>query len=380
MGDYVPEAGSRGILGLNKGEDSIQAWKRELKEKERAAQGIDADSPDEECLGGLEDDVAHMKLVEEEAKKNLFGQPEDDGLDEIQRFKKLMQESERQRREEAERDALERAGKSDFKQASEQNQPINGIADASVVSSSLGPPGLIRPQAGSDTAPTPPVPEAPVPDINGRIGGISLGSSTWPVSAATTPSTTAATLSTPGWTQSGGSGTDSASNPRLSPVQARRFTQDGSTTDGAVVGTRSTSRFANFFGDKHKEPSAPHFSNNVPAAAPAHSPFMQGGNDSQLLETLLARLTESQVNPHPLLIKIRSNYLHANPTAGTTASNPGSGIRSKELRYAASAAVRSYSSEHHEYATRSTSSHPTPTRSVIYPPAAAAATPIEFEC
>ncbi|CCO26966.1 hypothetical protein BN14_00999 [Rhizoctonia solani AG-1 IB] len=324
MGDYVPEAGSRGILGLNKGEDSIQAWKRELKEKERAAQGIDADSPDEECLGGLEDDVAHMKLVEEEAKKNLFGQPEDDGLDEIQRFKKLMQESERQRREEAERDALERAGKSDFKQASEQNQPINGIADASVVSSSLGPPGLIRPQAGSDTAPTPPVPEAPVPDINGRIGGISLGSSTWPVSAATTPSTTAATLSTPGWTQSGGSGTDSASNPRLSPVQARRFTQDGSTTDGAVVGTRSTSRFANFFGDKHKEPSAPHFSNNVPAAAPAHSPFMQGGNDSQLLETLLARLTESQVQPPQTQDRVfaqRNSGMPPQPQYGATPQN-----------------------------------------------------------
>ncbi|CAE6399775.1 unnamed protein product [Rhizoctonia solani] len=295
MGDYVPDAGSRGILGSTKGEDGIQAWKRELKEKERAAQGIEADSPDEESLGGLDDDVAHMKLVEDHAKRNALGQPEDDGLDEIQRFKKLMQESERQRREEAERKALELAGKFESKQTIEQNQPINGMGDVSVVLPSLGPPGLAKPQTETDPVSTPPVPEAP--DTSGRVGGISLGSSNWPVSTATTPSTTAATLSTPGWSQSGGSGADSTSNPRLSPIQARRFTQDGNTADGAVVGTRSTSRFANFFGDKHREPSGPQFSNNAPTAAPTHPPFMQGGNDSQLLETLLARLTESQGQP-----------------------------------------------------------------------------------
>ncbi|GAB1519014.1 hypothetical protein RhiTH_002079 [Rhizoctonia solani] len=292
MGDYVPEAGSRGILGLAKGEDDIQAWKREQKEKDRTAQGIEADSPDDEGLGGLDDAVAHMKLIEEKAKKTAFGQSEDDGLDEIQRFKKLMQESERQRREEAERKALELAGKSEPKATAEQTQPTNGVADAPVTVPPPGPPGLTKSVTDIDLASTPPVPD--VSDTNGRIGGISLGSSNWPISAATTPSTTAATLSTPGWTQSGGSSTDSASNSRLSPIQARRFTQDGTPADGAVVGTRSTSRFANFFGDKHREPSAPQFNSNVPVPAPPHPQFMQGGNDSQLLETLLARLTESQ--------------------------------------------------------------------------------------
>ncbi|KAG8715987.1 hypothetical protein FRC11_011680 [Ceratobasidium sp. 423] len=295
MGDYVPEAGSRGILGSTRGEDSIQAWKRELKEKERAAQGIEADSLDDEGLEGLDDDVARMKLMEEQAKQNVPSQPEDDGLDEIQRFKKMMQESERQRREDAERKALELAGKSEPKPATEQSQPTNDTADTSTAPlPSSGPPGLTKSTTEVDSVSTPPVPE--VPDTNGRIGGISLGSSNWPVSTSTTPSTTAATLSTPAWTQPGSSTTDSASNPRLSPVQARRFTQDGTPTDGAAVGTRSTSRFANFFGDKHREPSAPQFSNTTPPA-PSHPPFMQGGNEPQLLETLLARLAESQGRP-----------------------------------------------------------------------------------
>ncbi|KAH7344903.1 hypothetical protein B0J17DRAFT_20151 [Rhizoctonia solani] len=295
MGDYVPEAGSHGILGSSRGEDGIQAWKRELKEKERAAQGIEADSPDDEELGGLDDDVARMKLVEEHAKHNAPTQSEDDGLDEIQRFKKLMQESERQRREDAERKALELAGKSEQNQAAEQNQPASGTADTSTTAlPSSGPPGLIKPATEVGLVSTPPVPETS--DTNGRIGGISLGSSNWPVSAATTPSTTAATLSTTTWNQSGASSVDSASNPRLSPVQARRFPQDGTPTDGAAVGTRSTSRFANFFGDKHREPSAPQFSNNTPPAS-SHPPFMQGGNEPQLLDTLLARLAESQVRP-----------------------------------------------------------------------------------
>lgn len=294
MGDYIPEAGSRGILGSARGEDSIQAWKRELKEKERAAQGIEVDSPEDEGLGGLDADVARMKFVEEQAKQNAPGQPEDDGLDEIQRFKKIMQESERHRREEAERKALELAGKSEPKEATDQNQVTNDAVDTLAIPlPSSGPPGLTK-STEIESVSTPPVPETP--DTNGRVGGISLGSSNWPTSAATTPSTTAATLSTPVWTQSGGSGSDSASNPRLSPVQARRFTQDATPTDGAAVGTRSTSRFANFFGDKHREPSAPQFSNNAPPV-PSHPAFMQGGNEPQLLDTLLARLAESQVRP-----------------------------------------------------------------------------------
>ncbi|KAJ1311343.1 hypothetical protein OPQ81_009836 [Rhizoctonia solani] len=295
MGDYVPEAGSHGILGSTRGEDSIQAWKRELKEKERAAQGIEASSPEDEGLGDLDDDVARMKLVEEQAKQSASSQPEDDGLDEIQRFKKMMQESERQRREEAERKALQLAGKSESKQLAEQNQPTNGTTDTLTASlPSSGPPGLTKSTVEIDSVSTPPVPGTP--DTNGRVGGISLGSSNWPVSTATTPSTTAATLSTSAWTQSGGSSTDSASNHRLSPIQARRFTQDGTPSDGAAVGTRSTSRFANFFGDKHREPSAPQFSNNA-APVPSHPPFVQGGNEPQLLDTLLARLAESQARP-----------------------------------------------------------------------------------
>ncbi|CAE7212758.1 unnamed protein product [Rhizoctonia solani] len=294
MGDYVPEVGSRAILGSTK-EDGIQAWKRELKEKERAAQGIEVDSLEDEGLGGLDDDVAHMKLVEEQAKQNTFAQQEDDGLDEIQRFKKLMQESERQRREDAERKALELAGKAESKQTTEQNQPANDTADMLATTLlSPGPPGLTKPATEIDSVSTPPVPETL--DTNGRVGGISLGTSNWPVSTNTTPSTTAAALSTSTWNQPGGSSTDSASNPRLSPVQARRFTQDGAPTDGAAVGTRSTSRFANFFGDKHREPSAPQFSNITPPA-PSHPPFMQGGSEPQLLDTLLARLAESQVRP-----------------------------------------------------------------------------------
>ncbi|CAE6521192.1 unnamed protein product [Rhizoctonia solani] len=295
MGDYVPEAGSRGFLGSARGEDSIQAWKRELKEKERAAQGIEADSLDDEGLGGLDDDVTRMKLVEDQAKQNASNQPEDDGLDEIQRFKKIMQESERQRREEAERKALELAGKSEPKHATEQNHPTNDMADTSTVPlSSSGPPGLAKSTTEVDSVSTPPVPETV--DTNGRIGGISLGSSNWPISTSTTPSTTAATLPTHAWTQPGSNTTDPTSNPRLSPVQARRFTQDGTPTDGAAVGTRSTSRFANFFGDKQREPSAPQFSNTTPPV-PSHPPFMQGGNEPQLLETLLARLAESQTRP-----------------------------------------------------------------------------------
>ncbi|KEP50475.1 hypothetical protein V565_079260 [Rhizoctonia solani 123E] len=294
MGDYVPDVGSHGILGSTKGEDSIQAWKRELKEKERAAQGIEADSLEDDGLGGLDEDVTRMKLVEEQAKQNTFGQQEDDGLDEIQRFKKLMQESERQRREDAERKALELAGKADSKQTTDQNQPISDPADTSTTLSSSGPPGLIKHTTEIDSVPTPPVPETL--ETNGRVGGVSLGSSNWPISTTTTPLTTAAALSTTTWNQPGGASADPTPNPRLSPVQARRFTQDGAPADGAAVGTRSTSRFANFFGDKHREPSAPQFSSNAPPA-PSHPPFMQGGNEPQLLDTLLARLAESQVRP-----------------------------------------------------------------------------------
>ncbi|CUA76804.1 Zinc finger CCCH domain-containing protein 13 [Homo sapiens] [Rhizoctonia solani] len=295
MGDYVPEVGSRGILGSTRGEDDIQAWKRELKEKERAAQGIEADSLEDEGLGGLDDDVARMKLVEEQAKHHTLGQQEDDGLDEIQRFKKMMQESERQRREDAERKALELAGKAEPKQTTDQNQPIHDLVDTPATAlPSPGPPGLAKPATEIESVPTPPVPETL--ETNGRVGGVSLGASNWPVSTTTTPSTSAATLSTPTWNQPGGPSTDSSSNPRLSPVQARRFTQDGAPADGAAVGTRSTSRFANFFGDKHREPSAPQFSNNTPPA-PSHPPFMQGGNEPQLLDTLLARLAESQARP-----------------------------------------------------------------------------------
>ncbi|KDN50073.1 hypothetical protein RSAG8_01409, partial [Rhizoctonia solani AG-8 WAC10335] len=231
MGDYVPEAGSLGILGSTRGEDGIQAWKRELKEKERASQGVEAPL-DDEGLGGLDDDVFRMKVVEDQAKQNASGQSEDDGLDEIQRFKKLMQESERQRREDAERKALELAGKAELKHTMEQDQTSSGTAEATTILPSSGPPGLTKSTNEIDSVPTPPAPETP--DTNGRVGGVSLGSSNWPVSAATTPSTTAATLSTPTWNQSGGSSADPVPNPRLSPVQARRFTQDGTPTDGAA--------------------------------------------------------------------------------------------------------------------------------------------------
>lgn len=295
MGDYVPEAGSRGILGSIGGEDSIQAWKRELKEKERAAQGEEPDTLEDDGLGGLDDDIARMKLVEERAKQGVLNGPaEDDGLDEIQKFKKMMQESDRQRREEAERLALELAGKADSKPVTEQTQASNGIADTPAPpSSSTGPPGLAKPVAEVDTAPALPAPE-PTHSANGRIGGISLGSPNWPLSTSTTPLSSNATAPPPGWTQPGGSNADSSSNPRLSPVQARRFTQDGAPADGAAVGTRSTSRFANFFGDKQREPPAPQF-NNSAAPNPPHPSFPPASNEPQLLETLLARLAESQV-------------------------------------------------------------------------------------
>jgi hypothetical protein len=296
MGDYVPETGGRGILGSGGAEDGIQAWKRELKEKERGVQGGDAEALEDESLGGLEDDITRMKLVEEKANH----QAEDDGLDEIQRFKKLMQESDRQRREEAERTARELAGKLDVPDA-EQSRAIDSAADTIVPPSTLpGPPGLSKSAAESLSAPTPPPASDSTAPSNGRIGGISLASPSWPMSSSVTPSTTTASLSSPGWTQSGSSLPDSSpTNPRLSPIQPRRFPQDGSIAqmggqDGSQVGTRSTSRFANFFGDKQREPTGPppRFSDN---STPPHSSFLQSSNEPQLLDSLLARLAESQV-------------------------------------------------------------------------------------
>ncbi|KAG9101318.1 hypothetical protein FRC06_003194 [Ceratobasidium sp. 370] len=300
MGDYVPETGGKGILGSGGAEDSIQAWKRELKEKERAAQGGgDADALEDEDLGGLGDEITRMKLVEEKAKQEKPNPPaEDDGLDEIQRFKKMMQESDRKRREEAERNARELAGKYDIPLDAEQT------VDAQTPATLPVPPGLAKSTAESSSAPTPPPPpESSVP-TDGRIGGVSLLSPSWPISSAITPSATTTTLSSPGWTQSSGSLPDaSPTNPRLSPIQPRRFPQDGGVSqiggqDGSQVGTRSTSRFANFFGDKQREPTgaAPRFNDNPAPNAP-HPPFLQGSNEPQLLDTLLARLAESQMRP-----------------------------------------------------------------------------------
>lgn len=303
MGDYVPEAGSRGLLGFAGGEDGIQAWKRELKEKERAAQGLELEALEDDGLGGLDDEITHMKLAEEKAKQNLFGNTaEDDGLDEIQRFKKMMQESDRKRREEAERVARELAGKADPVPGTEETQTSNGTANAPTPTLE-GPPGLSKSAADTEFAPTPPIPEA-ASAANGRIGGISLGASNWPASSSTTPSTTPATLSS-GWMQSGASNTDSSSNSRLSPVQSRRFTQDGVPPDGAAVGTRSTSRFANFFGDKQREPSAPQFNSNSPVNPP-HPSVAPTGNEPQLLDNLLARLAESQIRPQPNQVQDRA--------------------------------------------------------------------------
>ncbi|KAG8742985.1 hypothetical protein FRC10_000555 [Ceratobasidium sp. 414] len=303
MGDYIPETGGQGILGSGGAEDSIQAWKRELKEKERGAQGGgDMDVLEDEDLGGLGDEVTHMKLVEDKAKQDRSNPPpEDDGLDEIQRFKKMMQESDRKRREEAERNARELAGKYDTPLDAEQT------TDAQTAATLPVPPGLTKSTAASSSAPTPPpAPEPSVP-TDGRVGGVSLISPSWPVSSAITPSATTAALSPPGWTQSNSSLPDaSPTNPRLSPVQPRRFPQDGSASqvggqDGSQVGTRSTSRFANFFGDKQREPTgpSPRFNDN-PAPNASHPPFLQGSNEPQLLDTLLARLAESQVYGPPM--------------------------------------------------------------------------------
>ncbi|KAG8750368.1 hypothetical protein FRC12_012905, partial [Ceratobasidium sp. 428] len=291
MGDYVPELGGKGILGSG-AEDSIQAWKREVKEKERGAQGGDMDALEEDGLGGLEDEITHMKLGEEKAKHDRPNLTEDDGLDEIQRFKKMMQESDRKVREEAERKARELAGKSDVPSDVEQ---------ATDPATLPVPPGLTKPINEAPSAPTPPPASEPPVPANGRIGGVSILSPSWPISSAVTPSATTATLSSPGWTPSSGSLPDtSPTNPRLSPVQPRRFPQDGSVSqigsqDGSQVGTRSTSRFANFFGDKQREPTgpSPRFNEN-PAPNAQHTSFMQGSNEPQLLDTLLARLAESQ--------------------------------------------------------------------------------------
>ena len=80
MGDYVPESGDS-ILG-NRGQDDdldeLQAWKRDIKEKERAAAGGE-DAP---------------SVV----------QPPDDGLDDIQRFKIRIKE-EQEKRERAARES-----------------------------------------------------------------------------------------------------------------------------------------------------------------------------------------------------------------------------------------------------------------------------------
>lgn len=298
MGDYVPEAGGQGILGSG-AEDSIQAWKRELKEKERGVQGGDGDLLEEEGLGGLEDDVSRMRLVEERAKQEKLEM--DDGLDEIQRFKKLMQASDKQRREEAERTARELAGKASLPSEPEEHQPTNGNTDALPPPPALsGPPGLSKSTAEPQSAPTPPPGTEPTIPTNGRVGGVSLASPNWPISSSATPSTTTPSLSSAGWTQSGASAAESSPpNPRLSPTQARRFTQDGGlppmgNQDGAQIGTRSTSRFANFFGDKQRDPAPPRFNDNSASNSP-HSSFLPASNEPQLLDSLLARLAESQV-------------------------------------------------------------------------------------
>ncbi|KAG9126483.1 hypothetical protein FRC07_003262 [Ceratobasidium sp. 392] len=320
MGDYVPETGGKSILGSGGAEDSIQAWKRELKEKERGAQGGDMDALEEEGLGGLEDEITHMKLVEERVKQDGPDIPvEDDGLDEIQRFKKMMQESDRKRREEAERNARELAGKSDV--LSEAEQASNTMTPAT----HPVPPGLTKPSTEPYSAPTPPpAPESSAP-TNGRIGGVSILSPSWPVSSTVTPSATTATLSSPGWTQSSGSLPDtSPTNPRLSPIQNRRFPQDGSVSqmgsqDGSQVGTRSTSRFANFFGDKQREPTGatPRFNDNPAPNAP-HSSFLQGSNEPQLLDSLLARLAESQMRPQTQTVPQGQDRTFSQRAQGTT--------------------------------------------------------------
>ncbi|QRV76681.1 Zf-CCCH domain protein [Ceratobasidium sp. AG-Ba] len=236
MGDYVPETGTKGILGSG-GEDSIQAWKRELKEKERGAQSGDMEALEDE---GLEDEISRMKIEEEKAMQDKPRLPsEDDGLDEIQRFKKMMQESDRKRREEAERNARELAGKSDVSPEIEQ------ATDATALPV---PPGLSKPGIEPSSIPTPPpVSELSAP-ASSRIGG-------------------------DGGAQMGGQ-------------------------DGSQVGTRSTSRFANFFGDKQREPTGPppRFNDNPAPSAP-HNSFLSGSNEPQLLDTLLARLAESQMRP-----------------------------------------------------------------------------------
>ncbi|QRV91514.1 Zf-CCCH domain protein [Ceratobasidium sp. AG-Ba] len=270
MGDYVPETGT----------------------KERGAQSGDLEALEDE---GLEDEISRMKIEEEKAMQDKPHLPsEDDGLDEIQRFKKMMQESDRKRREEAERNARELAGKSDVSPEIEQ------ATDAPALPV---PPGLSKPGTEPSSVPTPPPASELQAPASGRIGGVSLLSPNWPVSSAATPSATTATLSSPGWTQSSGSLPDSSpANPRLSPVQSRRFTQDGGAQmggqDGSQVGTRSTSRFANFFGDKQREPTgpAPRFNDNPAPSAP-HNSFLPGSNEPQLLDTLLARLAESQMRP-----------------------------------------------------------------------------------
>ncbi|KAF8609305.1 hypothetical protein BDV93DRAFT_139782 [Ceratobasidium sp. AG-I] len=300
MGDYVPETGGQGILGSG-AEDGIQAWKRELKEKERGNQGGDDELLEDDSLGGLEDEVGRMQLVEERAKQEKL--ESDDGLDEIQRFKKLMQASDKQRRDEAERIARELAGKANFSPELEEHAPTNGTADTQPPLPALsGPPGLIKSTTESQSAPTPPPTTDPSIPTNGRVGGVSLASPNWHVPTSVTPSTTTPSNSSTGWAQSGAPGPDSSPpNPRLSPVQPRRFTQDGGlppmgNQDGAQVGTRSTSRFANFFGDKQRDPAPPRFNENSASNSP-HSSFLPGSNEPQLLDSLLARLAESQIRP-----------------------------------------------------------------------------------
>lgn len=298
MGDYVPETGGQGILGSG-AEDGIQAWKRELKEKERGIQGADDELLEDDGLGGLEDEVGMMKLVEEKAKQEKLEL--DDGLDEIQRFKKLMQASDKQRREEAERNARELAGKANLLSEYEQHEQTNGTADTQPPPHALsGPPGLSKSTAEPQSAPTPPPAADSSMPTNGRVGGVSLASPNWPMPTSVAPSATTPSIPSTGWTQSGASGPDSSPpNPRLSPVQPRRFTQDGGlppmgNQDGAQIGTRSTSRFANFFGDKQRDPAPPRFNENSTSNSP-HSPFISVSNEPQLLDSLLARLAESQV-------------------------------------------------------------------------------------